>query len=327
MTKQSTLHLPEKYVKQVRALLHQHIAQTVQAKDNEAKAKVSAVPIPPQTGIALIAVLWLVAALTIAVTGISHSVRGEVQVVAAGRDSVQAQALGEAAIALTLQQLVVRTPLPSYQRQPVSYQGHSIMVEAAVLNGWVDLNKAELPLLEQVYRVAGGLPPQAALSLASATVQARTRRDAQGRPLEFEAVQDLLHLPGVDYDLYARLAPLLTTDARGSGRVNVWAAPLQVLTVLADGNIARAQALHTRRLQSNQSNLGMDTTAFAGAFIDQATNTRYRLQAQVPLADGAVAQITRDVDIRPDTRVGLLWRMFRAEDALHLAPATGATGS
>lgn len=272
-------------------------------------------------GIALIAVLWLVAALAIAVTGISQAVRGEVHVVAAERNTIQAQALGEGAIALTLQQLVVSAPLPSYQRRAVSYQGQSIMVHAAVLNGWVDLNKADPPLLALVYRIAGGLSEPAAATLAAATIQARIRRDADGRPLEFESVQDILSLPGVDYDLYARLAPLLTTDARGSGRVNMLAAPPEVLAVLADGNQARAQALHMRRLQGEAE---MDTTALHANFMDRAFNTRYRLQAEVPLADGTLAHITRDVDIRPEPRTGLLWRIFRAENALHTAPATGS---
>ena len=51
----------------------------------------------PSHGVALIAVLWIVAALTIIVTGLSRTVRDEVHLVASARQSVVAQALGDAA--------------------------------------------------------------------------------------------------------------------------------------------------------------------------------------------------------------------------------------
>ena len=57
-------------------------------------------------GVALIAVLWIVAAMAIAVTGMTHAVRNEIRTVTAARSSVESQALGEAAIALALQKML-----------------------------------------------------------------------------------------------------------------------------------------------------------------------------------------------------------------------------
>lgn len=273
-----------------------------------------ATPSPGRThGIALIAVLWIVAALAIAVTGITQAVRSEIRTVTSTRNSLQAQALGEAAITLVLQQLTVRSPRPAWALETVTYQGHSIAVEVAALNGWIDLNKADLAVLTQLYRVAGGLPEAAALQWAQTTLQARQQRSAEGALLDFDTVPDLLRLPGMDYELYARLAPLLTTDARGSGRINLQSAPLEVLALLHDGDLGAAQAMmHRRRL----SDLPPDTTTLRAHLFERSSSTSYRLQAQVPLADGTQALVSRDVDIRPDSRTGLLWRPLHAYDTL-----------
>ena len=48
---------------------------------------------PPSRGMALIAVLWIVAALAIMVTGMTQSVRQQVRVTAATLDAVSAQAI------------------------------------------------------------------------------------------------------------------------------------------------------------------------------------------------------------------------------------------
>lgn len=61
-------------------------------------------------GVALIAVLWIVAAMAIAVTGMAHAVRNEIRTVAAARSGVETQALGEAAIALAVQKMLAQRP-------------------------------------------------------------------------------------------------------------------------------------------------------------------------------------------------------------------------
>ena len=44
---------------------------------------------PRVRGIALIAVLWIVAAMAIAVTGMTHAVRNEIRTAAAARSSIE----------------------------------------------------------------------------------------------------------------------------------------------------------------------------------------------------------------------------------------------
>jgi general secretion pathway protein K len=273
-------------------------------------------------GIALVSVLWIVAALSIAVTGIVHTIRSETRAIASARRMVELQAVGEAAIVLALQgmtaqQAVQRVP---WRRMGVPYDGRVVVVEVNALNGFVDINRAPLELLAALFSVAGGLKGPAAAALAQAVVQVRQQPDATGQPLRFEALEDLMRVPGVDYDLYARLRPLITTDALGSGKVNAQAAPQELLSVLADGNVARAAALSNARLQGAPA---MDTTTLHGEFIDGGVGTRYRMQAFVPMADGSQGVVLRTVDLNPDQRAGLPWRILNAETWMHAPPANG----
>ena len=272
-------------------------------------------------GIALIAVLWIVAALSIIVTGVVHSVRSEVRLVSTTRQTIQAVALGEAAIALVLQDMASRPERTTrLVTMDVVYQGSTMAVEIMPLSGLIDINKAPAALLTSLYLVAGEMDAKEAAALAEATVQTRSERDARGREQGFEAVQDLLRVPGVDYDLYARLSRLITADEQGTGQINPQAAPDGVLAVLAQGNTALAGALAARRASGATD---IDTAILNGEHISNSSSSRYRLQAYVMLPDGARIVVARSIDLRPDPRLGLPWRIFNAEHWMQGAPLKG----
>lgn len=273
-------------------------------------------------GIALIAVLWIVAALSIIVTGVVHSVRSEVRLINHSRQAVEGVALGEAAIALVLQDMSTRTERPTQLVQiDVAYIGHPIQVQVLPLSGLIDINSASVPLLTSLYAVAGAKDEVAAAALAEATLQVRSERDKQGREKGFEAAQDLLRVPGVDFDLYARLSPLITAEAQKSGgQVNPQAAPDEVLAVLAQGNLGLASELAAKRASGDTH---MDTTRLNAPFIGNTASSRYKLQARVALADGIHVLVSHSVDLRPDSRSGLPWRIFHAEHWTQAAPITG----
>ncbi|MBU0891555.1 MAG: general secretion pathway protein GspK [Gammaproteobacteria bacterium] len=262
-------------------------------------------------GMALIAVLWVVAALAILVSGFSRMARDEVGLVSSLRQSVLAQAAGDAAIALALQELAARpTPITKTVHAEFTYGGVRMPVTVMPLNGLVDINNASLALLARVYEVAGGLSNDAAQALAQSTVEVRSKVGASNQADRFEAVEDILRVPGVDYDLYARLSPLLTVYARAGGRVNPMAAPLQVLTVLANGEVSVA----SRIIQERDSGVeGIDTTALDPAFLSVSPGRRYRVEASVPLADGVRLRVVRTIDLGRNSRDGLPWRTLHNE--------------
>ena len=275
-----------------------------------------------QRGVVLVAVLWIVMALSIIVTGLSRSVRDEAKMLSMARQGAQASALGDAAIQLVLQQMAVDAkPVDRVTTVQVPYQGRQMDVQVMPLNGLVDLNSAKTPLLARLLTVAGDLPESAAEPLAQAIVDYREQRTAQGALRRFEASEDLMRVPGVNYDLYARLSGLVTADIRGGGTVNPMAAPAAVLQVLAGGNATMAQQIDTLR-QSGQT--GVDLTGLDATFIGTGTVRRYRMQARVSVADGGAFVITRYVDVNPRSRDGLPWTTFHTQREVEPAPRTSS---
>ena len=273
-----------------------------------------------QEGVALVAVLWIVAALCILVTGMVQAPRDEIRLVSSARQTVQGSALGTAAIQLVLQQVAARSePVTRLNRIKVSYAGITIPVEVMPLNGLIDLNRAPEPLLVALFTVGGQMAPDPAAALAKVLVAARTPGPLTRGGPRFEAIEDLLQLAGVDFGLYARLSPLVTTDALGGGRINPMAAPEAVLLVLSGGDAAKAARIATSR---DGGGPGVDTTDLPPLYIDTVATTRFRLVAQVPLPDGRRLLSSRSVETGRASPDGVPWRIFQAEERFEQAAAT-----
>jgi len=270
-------------------------------------------------GVALVAVLWIVAALSILVTGMVQAQRDEIRLVSSARQTIQASAIGNAAIQLVLQEMAARDqPVSRLSRLDVSYAGLKIPVEVIPLNGLIDINRALEPLLRALFAVAGGMEAERADALARSVVAARLPGPGARGP-RFEAVEDLLQVPGADLSVYARLSSLITTDSVGSGRVNPMAAPPGVLVVLSEGKTGLAARIAAGR---DDGEAGVDTTSLTAQFIDTAVATRFRLVARVPLMDGRRLLITRLVDTGRAGSDGVPWRIFHAEDQFEPKPPT-----
>jgi general secretion pathway protein K len=261
---------------------------------------------PARRGVALIAVLWIVAALTVLVTGVVQAQRSELRLAGAERASLVGEAAGQAAIHVVLQRLVGGAPrVDRLTRTAVRYDERDVVVEVMPLTGLVDLNRAPVPLLTAWLIHAGGLDEPRAREVADALVARRTA----GSDALLDAPEELLTLPGVDVDLFARLAPFVTTDSRGGGRLNPLAAPFDVLLFLAGGNAAVAQRIADDR---DAGVPAIDTTRLEGAFIDATVSSRYRFTARVPMPDGAVVLVVRDVDVTAPPSSRAPWQTLRA---------------
>ncbi len=277
-------------------------------------------PKEARRGVALIAVLWLVAAMSLIITGIVQSVRSEIRTVGVQRQAVIANALADAGILLALQNLQVQQKEPgaAIQLIPVQFEGLSAQVSVQPLNGLIDINNAAPLLVADLYRHAGGLNADAAQAMAQATVESRQFKNAKGVTQGFEAIEDLLRVPKMTYDLYVKVAGLVTADLKdGSGRVNALAAPVGVLQVLTGGDVARAASLAARRTADLNV---MDTSFLKPEHIEMAPSRSLRLQVQVDLADGAAAQRAWLVYWGADPRSGLPWRVLGTQQSMQRAP-------
>jgi general secretion pathway protein K len=268
--------------------------------------------------VVLVAVLWIVAALSILVTGMVQAQRDEIRLVAAARQTVQGSALGNAAIQLVLQQIAGRVePVSRMARIEVAYGGLAIPVQVIPLNGLIDLNRAPEQLLAAAFFIAGKVDPERAAVLAKTVIAARTAPAFSPARPRFESIEDLLQVPGVDFALYARLSSVITTDSTGGGRVNPMAAPESVLLVLSGGDAGRAARIAANR---DSGGAGVDTTDLPAQFIDAAVSTRFRLVAQVPVPDGRRLLSSRMVEFRRVAPEGVPWRIFQAEDRFEPGP-------
>lgn len=265
-------------------------------------------------GMVLIAVLWIVAAISLVVVGMLHSVRQEARMLSKTRALAVAGGVGEAAVHLALRQLAGQsTPPAQMVTWQVAYRQTPVAVRVTPLNGLIDLNAAAAPLLAALFEVAGGLSRNDAQSLARQTVAYRTTPAGNGTQ-RFEATEDLLRVPGVDFDLYTRVERLVTAagagDGGGGGGVNALAAPTEVLAVLAGGRAGIAARIAAAR---DAGDAGIDTTDLPAAFLDAGTVQRYRIEARVPLPDGVWLHVARQVDLSGTVQGRLPWRTFQTE--------------
>lgn len=263
-----------------------------------------------QRGVALIAVLWLVAAMSLIVTGVVQSVRGEIRTAGQQRQIVVASALADAAILLALQHLHAsqKEPLNTVQLIPVQFQGTVTQVKVQPLNALIDINNAGLLLLADMYRYAGGLSAEAALTIAQATIDTRQAKSAKGTLQGFDSVEDLLKVPTMTYGLYAKISGIVVADLKdGTGRINAQAAPLEVLQVLTSGDIIRAAAMSAQR---GADPIGMDTSFLKPEIIETASSRSLRVQVETALSSGGSFRKAWHVYWGTDPRSGLPWRML-----------------
>lgn len=269
---------------------------------------------------ALIAVLWVVAALSIMVAALTYTVRGEIRQVSQAQSRLRASALGDAAIYLVLQRMA-SAPQDRPKHSAVTevfFEGVPIRVRITPASGFIDINNAPVGLLQLMLKSAGMADAQA-LELAAGIVAFRTSPDAAGKALGFSAPEDLLRVPGVDFDLYAKVAPLVTADIPlgGSGKVNPLAAPLPVLSVLAGGNLAAASAIAAAR---EAGNLGVDLSSLNSLYAADVTAAAiYSLQAEVPIGSSTVIHMRTVMLGSPGPR-GIPWQTIRTEQRLGRAP-------
>jgi general secretion pathway protein K len=275
--------------------------------------------------LALVAVLWMVAALSLLVLSISAGSRADVRLAGHLRDQTVFAALGDGAIEWALLAFKLAADAPSETAIPtgpvrstvVDFEGQRIEVRAIPAQAFINLNTAPEPLLKALWLYAGGMDERMAETLAQRIIDWRDP-DASAQPLgaerdhylqegmdavprdgPFESKTDLLQVMGVDLERYARVEPLLTVHGRHAG-VNPLAASLPVLEVLAMGNEAAAFALFDAA-QTGQP--GADTTRLEQSFIEQGAGPVYRFEARMTSDENRVWVRARWVDL---SRVGPL---------------------
>lgn len=272
-------------------------------------------------GVALVAVLWMVAALSVLALGLAATARTEVRSAQGVRDRALAAALGDAAIQLAV--LELRSTAEGYEdyREATYLLGdREITVTAAPAGGLVDLNQASEELLAGLFLGSGELEPEQAAELARRVVAWRTpgllvagddyaAAGVAFRPRggPFAYPEDLLQVLGVNYPLYARVRDLITVRGGGAG-VAARGASEAVLTLLAGGD----HELAARIAQRRSDDPATDFTGLDNRFLGGGSAPVYRMEARVRLGERTWLRACW-LDLGAGSPDGAPWRSFRVE--------------
>lgn len=266
-----------------------------------------------QQGIALIAVLWLVSALGIMVSGMVYVMRGEIRIAGQSQRATLDTGIADAAIRLTLQQLQLANTksYKTVQSYPVEVFGRSAQVDLIPLNGFISLNDAPPALIASAFQFGAGVPADVALQLGNAIDQERKKPTPKGAPAKLQSVEDLLRIPGISYGIFAQTQDLFTVDINNSPLVNPLAAPPRVLAVLGGGDPAKAEQVLGARQGKGE---GADTTGLH--FVQNNATSYVLLRATLQTSDNRPLVRVWRVDLQAKA-YGLPWRMLGADAPVH----------
>ena len=278
-------------------------------------------------GLALVAVLWMTAALGLLVAAIMATTRADIAASAGVRDTARAAALGDAAIQLAVLEYRLdsaREPGPFLGTY--TFEGEEIEVRIVPGNSFIDINTADHALLLALFTHAGGLAEEEAERLAERVVQWRTPGTLQElagserqqyiasgaafRPRHgnFESVADLMQVLGVDLDTYVRIERLISVHESGHG---VWppTAPDEVLAVIAAGNREAVDA-YVRARETDP--LGADATRFDPHLVGGESTLVLHARASV-IIDGRHFERVRWIDVNRLGAMGEPWATLQIE--------------
>lgn len=266
------------------------------------------IPRNRQQGIALIAVLWVVAALGLMVTGLIHVVKGETRITSQLQRTALDTGIADGAIRLALQQSLQAGKKEFRSIQAAQFQlfDRQVQVEIVPLNGLINLNKADTALLTAAFQHAGQLPQDQANALAQAVDQERKRPNAKGEASQLHAVEDLMRLPQMNFDTYNRVKDVFSVDLENTDKVNPLAAPLGVLRILAQGQDSLALSVLQARQQGGETT---DTTQLNGQFVGNNGTSSLLVRAIVGSGDNTAIVRAWRVVLGSDSR-GLPWRVI-----------------
>ena len=223
-------------------------------------------------GVALLMVLWVVAALSLFVASLGQTVRSEAVLIGIARNLVQGRAYGEAAIYQVLAKINAENKIPDVQVVLTqNWQDISMDVEITPWNGLVNINGANLEVLSLLLEKAAALPRSQAQQHAQNMLDVRTQWRAKGMP--WESVEDILQVPGIDYPIFESIRPYLVAEKEMRSTVSVSAAP-QLL-----------------RQWMDESGLGVRQNG-SSSFI--------RFLAKVPFEEGGYVTVERHYLVRPN---------------------------
>lgn len=291
-----------------------------------------------QRGIALAMLLWFLAALSLIAGGIVLQARVDIKLTQLHASRARAEAVGDGAIQLALNDLRMLEGDEAELAETgftgtYNVGGYGVDIRLQPLAGLLDLNKASEDLLVLLFSTVEGLGDNEARVAAERVVEWRSSRAAAGdtpdaeegeselRHGRFEAIEDLLFVPGVDRQIFEAVREVVYVSQGGQDGVDWASAPALILQAIG-GGMSEEEAAKIAALRT-QSESGMaDAPAELDlAFQERSETTSYRVDAVVKIGEETFLR-RRWVNSRRSGRDKLPWLFFRTEPVR--AVASGA---
>ncbi len=260
-----------------------------------------------ERGIALVAVLWVVAILGLIAAVFMREARTEIALTRNLAEEAKAEALAEAGVSRAMLALLGLDETMPWQVDGTpfafEYGGGTVQLSMQDEGGKIDLNRARDAVLQGLF-TSVEVAPEAAQHLVDAIADFRdadSLRHANGaedadyakaglpydaKDAPFEATEELLQVLGMTPEIYARVAPYITVYSPRRD-VNLATAPLGVLKALSYLSPERVQAIVAQRADIAR------------------TRRRFRIIAVTVLVEvttPAGGQVTREVVLRRSGR-------------------------
>lgn len=203
-----------------------------------------------ERGIALVAVLWILALLSVLVLGFVAEARTNLRLTRNDRESAEARSIADAGVTLAI--LGAFDPAAATQWRGdgsihrLRYDHGTIRARIEDEDGKLDVNAAPVSALQSLFQTLGAARADriaAAIDTQRHATMAAARAANDGAPPRpaFASLDDLRGLPGMTPTLYARLPDFVTVYS-GQGSVNPQTAPAEVLQSLPGADPAQIRA-------------------------------------------------------------------------------------
>lgn len=205
-----------------------------------------------ERGVALLVVLWVMAAATMLVMAFNATVRSGLSFVRAEVGLSQSEAIADAGVEIAVARLIDENAaqkwFPDGETRSVDFAGRRLHIRITDPNGLVDLNKADKALLLEFFKRSASSDSTARV-LTDQIIAARNAAEKASRNLvrsanlaapsfsEFDVrphapafldVGEARRLDGMSAALYRKVAPFLTVYS-ADGSINPLSAPDEVL--------------------------------------------------------------------------------------------------
>lgn len=279
--------------------------------------------------------LWFLAALSLIAGGIVLQARVDIKLTQLHASKARAEAAADGAIQLALTELQTLRGSEAMQAESgysTAYRvgEYPVNVRFQPLAGLVDLNKASPDLLTLLFSTVAELGDNGARELADHVVEWRSSKAGNLEPADdaeeraellrhgrFEAVEDLLFVPGVDRQIFDAVRDVVYVSQGGQDGVDWASAPARVLQAL--GGISEEEAADIAALrEQGDTRLGAAPVELDLAFQERSETANYRVDATVKIGDELYLR-RRWVNSRRSGRDGLPWVFFRTEPVRSIA--------